>query len=153
MNNRIRLQAIALLLIFTASLTSCDKDDDDNKPASPVIKLEEVGYENKGITHAGSDLHLEAKITADGIIKQIEVEIHQEKGGNHKITKIYANDKYTGTKNSVFHEHIDIPAKTPTGGYHLHLTVTDQAGQSTTAGAEITIEPASDKDHGHAHTH
>lgn len=128
------------LLVFS----SCSNDDDDNDINSPkpVINLTEIGSENSKIGFAGSDLHLEGSIIADGLIKQIDIEIHQESGGSFKIEKSYKDGKYIGVKNADFHEHIDIPAEAPAGDYHLHFTVTDQFGQTTTIESELTIESA-----------
>lgn len=132
------------ILIFSMSLfilSSCSSDDDDNNnPAKPVINLTEVGSENNKTGIAGSDLHLEGSIVADGTIKQIDIEIHQEGSGNFKIEKSYKDGKYIGVKNADFHEHIDIPGDAPAGDYHLHFTVTDVFGQTTTAESELTIE-------------
>ena len=35
----------------------------------------------------GHDLHLEADVVAEGLIKSINIEIHQENGGTVKIEK------------------------------------------------------------------
>lgn len=131
------------ILFLSMSLfifSSCSSDDDDDNPAKPVINLTEVGSENNKTGVAGSDLHLEGSIVADGMIKQIDVEIHQESGGSFKIEKSYKDGKYIGVKNADFHEHIDIPAEAPAGHYHVHFTVTDQFGQATTAESELIIE-------------
>lgn len=131
------------ILFLSTSLfifSSCSSDDDDDNPAKPVINLTEVGSENSKIGIAGSDLHLEGTIVADGMIKQIDVEIHQESGGSFKIEESYKDGKYIGVKNADFHEHIDIPADAPAGDYHLHFTVTDQFGQTTTVESELIIE-------------
>lgn len=131
---------IFLLNMSLITFSSCSNDDDDNNPAKPVINLTEIGSENSKKGVAGSDLHLEGSIIADGLIKQIDVEIHQENGGSFKIEKSYKDGKYIGVKNADFHEHLDIPADAPAGDYHLHFTVTDQFGQTTTVESELTIE-------------
>jgi hypothetical protein len=125
------------------ALSSC-KEEDEPKPAKPVITITEVGSHDapEGTVTAGDDLHLEATIVAEGLIARIDVEIHQEEGGSFEIEESYTDGKYIGVKNAEFHEHIDIPAETPAGEYHLHLTVTDKEGQTTTAEAELIIEEA-----------
>lgn len=131
-----------IILLFCMSIitfSSCSNDDDD-KPAKPAINLTEIGSENSKRGVAGSDFHLEGSVIADGLIKQIDIEIHQESGGSFKIDKSYKEGKYIGVKNADFHEHIDIPADAPAGDYHLHFTVTDQFGQTTTVESEVAIE-------------
>jgi hypothetical protein len=129
------------------ALTSCEKDKEDKTPAKPVVEITEVGSHDgpEGQVTAGDELHLEAEITAEGLIAKIEVEIHQEEGGSFEIEETFgADSKYFGLKNAEFHEHIDIPAEAPAGEYHLHLTVTDQTGQTTTEEAELTVELSTD---------
>ncbi|MGP1477938.1 MAG: DUF4625 domain-containing protein, partial [Phocaeicola sp.] len=122
--------------------SSCKKDD-PNDNAKPVINLTEVGAENSKTVTAGSDLHLEGEIIAESLIKRIDIEIHQKKGGNFKITQSFTDGKYIGVKNVKFHEHIDIPADAPSGEYHLHFTVTDQLGQTEMKESELMIKEAS----------
>jgi len=131
---------MALFAISSFCLTACS--DDDENPAKPVITLTEVGHDNSGKAHPGTDLHLEAEVVAEGLIKRIDIEIHQEDGGSFKIEQAYTEGKYVGVRNITFHEHIDIPANAPTGEYHLHFTVTDAEGQQTTVGHELVLEPA-----------
>lgn len=142
MNKKLVWGVSLLLNLCLLILPSCSSDDDDNSPAKPVINLTEIGSENSKIGVAGNDLHLEGSIIADGVIKQIDIEIHQESGGSFKIEKSYKDGKYIGVKNADFHEHIDIPADAPAGDYHMHFTVTDQFGQTTTAESELAIESA-----------
>jgi hypothetical protein len=126
------------------ALVSCKKDNDP-APAKPTVKITEIGSHDSpdGKVAAGADLHLEAEIAAEGLIAKIAVEIHQEEGGSFEIEKTFGTDsKYAELKNADFHEHIDIPAAAPLGEYHLHLTVTDKLGQTTTAEAELIVEAA-----------
>lgn len=148
MIKRINVGIILLFALCAGFFTSCD-DDDDAPAAKPVITLEEIGHNNSKAVAPGSDLHLEAIITAEGIIRQIALEIHQE-GGSFEIEKVYTDSKYIDLKNVTFHEHVDIPANAPEGHYHLHLTVTDKLGQTTTAESELTVAAdAEHSDHGH----
>lgn len=144
MNKKIVWGAALLLNLCLLVFSSCSSDDDDNGPVfpKPAINLTEIGSENNKKAVAGSDLHLEGGIIADGLIKQIDIEIHQEDGGSFRIEKSYKDGKYIGVKNADFHEHIDIPADAPAGDYHLHFTVTDQSGQTTTVESELAIESA-----------
>lgn len=127
---------LTVLAISALAFVSCKKDN--NVPAKPVVTFTEVGHENSKQAMRGDDMHLEADIVAEGLIKRIDVEIHQENGG-FELEKTYVEGKYIGVKNTEFHEHIDIPADAPLGEYHLHFTVTDQAGQTVTAEEHIEV--------------
>jgi len=141
-----------LTAIFTFCFTSCSSDDDP-LPAKPVITLTEVGHDNSGLAHPGHDLHLEAQIVAEGLIKSILVEIHSEDGTSAVSSHAYADAKYVGVRNTEFHEHIDIPATFPLGAYHLHFTVTDQQGQQTTVESKLTLVEADEDEEEHEHEH
>ncbi|MDR0698931.1 MAG: DUF4625 domain-containing protein [Tannerella sp.] len=140
MNKKVISGILFLTSLNILVFSSCKKDEP--LPEKPVITITEVGSHDmpEGIVKAGDELHLEAEIVAEGSIARIDVEIHQEEGGSFEIEKSYVDGKYIGVKNVEFHEHIDIPGEAPAGEYHLHLTVTDKEGQSTTAEAELTIE-------------
>ena len=142
------MQNIILTIAAVAALAflsvSCKKD---NAPAKPVVTFTEVGHDNSKHAMRGDDMHLEAEIVAEGLIKRIDVEIHKENGG-FEIEKSFTEGKYIGVKNTEFHEHIDIPADAPLGEYHLHFTVTDQAGQTVTAEEHIEVIEF-DEDHHH----
>ena len=133
------MKNIILTIAAVAALAflpvSCKKD---NAPAKPVVTFTEVGHDNSKHAMRGDDMHLEAEIVAEGLIKRIDVEIHKENGG-FEIEKSFTEGKYIGVKNTEFHEHIDIPADAPLGEYHLHFTVTDQAGQTVTAEEHIEV--------------
>ena len=94
----------------------------------------------------GDDMHLEADIVAEGLIKRIDVEIHKE-DGSYEIEKAYTEGKYIGVKNTEFHEHIDIPAEAPLGEYHLHFTVTDKKGRTALAEAHIEVVEFDEHEH------
>ena len=129
-NSIIRFLAIVTLV---AGLAACQKN-----PSAPKITLTEVGHENSGKAEQGDDMHLEAEIVAEGLIKSIHVEIHKE-NGSYEIEKSYTTGKYIGVKNTEFHEHIGIPAEAPLGEYHLHFTVTDNEGQTATAETHVEV--------------
>ncbi|TJZ53731.1 DUF4625 domain-containing protein [Sphingobacterium olei] len=131
-----------LLLSLGGVITSC-KDDKVELVEAPVINLSEIGASNSKKVVVGSDLHLEGDIIAVGLIAKIEIEIHQE-AGNFKILKSYNDGPYIGVRNTLFHEHIDIPADAPAGAYHLDFTVTDNVGNKTTVESELTLEKAFD---------
>lgn len=132
MKTNIILRFLAIVTLV-AGFAACQKN-----PSAPKITLTEVGHENSGKAEQGDDLHLEADIVAEGLIKSIHVEIHRE-NGSYEIEKSYTEGKYVGVKNTEFHEHINIPADAPLGEYHLHLTVTDNEGQTATAEAHVEV--------------
>ncbi|MGV8138992.1 MAG: DUF4625 domain-containing protein [Mangrovibacterium sp.] len=137
------IKTIALFSVLTGMLffTSCDKDDD---VAKPVISELELGIGDSHVAYIGADLHIEAEIEAEGRIDMITVEIHQEEGSSDEIEAGY--DEFSGLKNTTFHKHVDIPAETEAGTYHVHITVTDQEGNQTTVEDEITIEELADEE-------
>lgn len=149
MNTRIFLTTIAI----TAGLfiTSCNKDDETIP--KPVIDLTELGYENSKIAYTGTDLHIEADIVAEGTIDKVSIEIHPE-GEHEKSTSETLDEgqwevdttytKFSGLKNTTFHEHLDIPVYADTGHYHFHIIVTDMDGQQTTVEEEIEIQQPDD---------
>lgn len=101
---------------------------------APKIDITEVGAGNSKTAVAGSDMHLEAEISAPKIISEIEVELHNSAAGYEKV---YAfTDKYSGETSAHFHEHLEIPSDAPAGEYHIHFTVTDAEGNSVTEEVE-----------------
>ena len=146
---------MALITVLSFGFTSCGDDDDDVLPAKPSVTLTEVGHDNGKHAHPGHDLHLEADMLAEGLIKRIDIEIHQEGGANKIVELSYTTGKYIGVRNAEFHEHIDIPADAPLGEYHLHFTVTDNMGQQTTVEShlEIVEDDGDDDDDEHEHHH
>ncbi len=138
MNTKIRFLAVFFSMAFMAAFTSCNKD------AKPVISNLIVGLNNSHVAYAGSDLHIEAEIVAEGKINKITVEIHKEEGSSDEIAVEY--DEFKGLKNTNFHKHIYIPETTPLGSYHLHFTVSDMEGNTTTVEEEITIQELIDNE-------
>ncbi len=135
------LAVLVLLSVLTLSLASCDNDDDKKEEvAKPTINLAEVGEGNSKVAVAGEDMHLEGELLAPGKIKSINVEIHSEEGGDDIVNKTWDSGKYIGVLNTTFHEHIDIPKDAKPGQYHLHFTVTDEKGQTSTFETEITVK-------------
>lgn len=143
MNKKIVFGAMMLLNICLVLFAGCSDDDDDNNPSKPVINLTELGSghdsPNDKTAYIGKDTHIEAEIVAEGLIKHIEVEVHQ-KDGSYEFSKVYTNEKYVGKKNTTLHEHLDIPSDAVAGDYHLHLTVTDQFGQTAMAESDLTLK-------------
>jgi len=141
----------AVVIIFSVIFlvtSSCKKEDE---PEAPVISSFELGYQNSHTAIPGGDLHLEAEIVAEGTIQWIGLIIHPEgeHEGDHpsaystepwEVDTTYTG-KYSGIKNTNFHEHIEIPATADTGSYHVHFTVTDQEGNQTALEEVLELMP------------
>ena len=132
------LKAILLFSLCVLGFSSC-KDNNEPDSAKPIINLAEIGRDNSKTVTAGNDLHLDASIVAEGLIRRFDIEIHQE-DGDFKIEIAYTEGKYIGVINADFHEHIDIPADAPAGEYHLHFIVTDQLGQTKMESEELRVD-------------
>lgn len=124
-------------ILVAASITSCEKT------AKPSIVLEEVGLNNNKTGIIGSDLHVEAEITAEGTISSVIVEIHPEGSGTWEFDSTYV--EFTGLKSTTFHKHIEIPLEAEAGDYHLHISVTDMDGNAATAESEFVLQEPSDE--------
>jgi hypothetical protein len=129
-----QINLIFLTLIVVLAF-SCNKDEDI---AKPTITLEEVGYNNTGVAYQGNDLHIEAELEAEGVIQHLEVELHPEFTGNWEFDSVFT--EFAGLKNSTFHKHVEIPVIADTGMYHLHITITDQEGQQSSAETDVHIQ-------------
>ncbi len=125
--------SILFATILSFSFVSCDKDDDD-PVAAPTVTIEEANLE-------GEYLCTEAEIDAPGRVAIITVSIVSATNeANVKLAKVFTDSKYVGVLNiPEFHEHITGIDDVVEGDI-LHLTVTDQNGNSTTAQKAITAE-------------
>ena len=130
-----KFRIISIILIFTAFFTGCKKDNYVQE--RPSITSFIVGHDNDKIGHPGADLHIEATIVAPAKIKEVQLEIHPEQSQTWSLNQTYT-DGFSGVKNADFHKHIDIPVSAELGEYHVHLTVIDESGNSTTV--ESTME-------------
>ena len=52
--------------------------------------------------------------------------------------------RFSGLKNTTFHEHIDVSVHAEIGDYHFHLIVTDMEGQQTSVEEELEIQHPDD---------
>ncbi|PKP52431.1 MAG: hypothetical protein CVT92_08990 [Bacteroidetes bacterium HGW-Bacteroidetes-1] len=149
-----KLNILGSLLIATLviSFSSCKKDETVSKPQ---INLTELGYENSGIAYAGNDLHIEANIVADGKIDKVNVEIHHEgEHGKMSLTKVFVDEKwhvdstytkFSGLRNTSFHEHYEVSLDAEPGNYHFHFAVTDMDGNQTILERGIEIRQTVEK--------
>lgn len=101
---------------------------------APAITFTEVGEGNSKKAVVGGEMHLEAEISAPKKIAKVEVELHNTAAKYEKVFDF--TEDYIGQTEAKFHEHLQIPADAPAGEYHIHFTVTDAAGNSTTEEAE-----------------
>lgn len=141
------LAIVAFLGLF---LQSCSSDDDASDAAlnAPIISNFEYGqgssHTTDQVAYKGSDIHLEAEISAEASVSSITLSIHahdlalEENEVHWDFEKTFTDSKYL-VINPTFHEHIDIPANIPTGEYHIELTVTDALGNSTEIEGHIQI--------------
>ncbi len=108
----------------------------------PEILSFELGMEGDKMAAAGDELHMEAEVVAEGTIDRIEVEIHSEGDHDHKKGLLSDEDegewefdtvytKFSGLKNTSFHEHIEVPATAEPGEYHFYFKVIDMEGYQT----------------------
>jgi hypothetical protein len=151
MNMKTRILLITAVFATGLFFTACEKEED---PAKPVITLTELGYENSKIAYAGTDLHIEAEILAEGKVDKVTIEIHPE-GDHEKSTSTILHEgewefdttytKFSGIIDPLFHEHIDIPVDADTGHYHFHFIVTDLEGQQTVVEEELEIQYPDDE--------
>jgi hypothetical protein len=134
-----RTMVLAALVI----MVSCDKSE------KPEIGSFELGYENSKIAYVGADLHMDAEVVAEGTIDRIHIVIHPEgeharKGvrsvldeGEWEVDTTYT--KFSGLKNTTFHEHIEIAVDAEPGDYHFHFEVTDMEGYQTVYEEEFQL--------------
>lgn len=124
------------LFLFAVIFSACKKDNDI--VANPTITDLEIGSGNNKTAYPGADVHIEAEILAPGGIANIKISIHPEGGAGWTFNQTYT-EGYEGLKNAELHEHIDIPEDAATGEYHVHITVTDKAGNIAEADSELNI--------------
>ena len=137
---------VAIILGAALSFTACN--DDDPTIAKPVITIMELGkghsHGNDRTAEVGGEVHIEVEIVAEGKIDKVQVIIHPE--GEHKsaveedeweVDTTYT--KFSGLKNTTFHEHIDIATTAEPGDYHFDFIVTDMEGNQSSADAELEI--------------
>lgn len=150
------LKSLLLFALAAFVLQSCSYDD--VVVAAPVISNFEVGsadehgdedhgdedQAHEGEVHKGEGMHVGADILAQVRVSSITLEIdgHDIVAAAGEVEwefeQVYTDPKYL-VLNPEFHEDIQIPANIPSGEYHVKLTVTDEAGNSTVAEADVDI--------------
>jgi hypothetical protein len=134
-----------LLLFATLFIIACDKDDTPSKPVITILELGEGdSHGNDRTAKIGGDLHMEIEVVAEGRIDKIQVRIHPEgehhdegEHGGWEVDTTYT--KFSGLKNTIFHEHVEIDAAAEPGEYHFDFIVTDMEGNQSSAEADLQI--------------
>ncbi|MUU77104.1 DUF4625 domain-containing protein [Winogradskyella sp. HL2-2] len=139
---------IAITLFLGTFLYSCSSDDDGSSSNAPVISNFEYGegstHSTDQVAYKGSDIHIEADITAEEIVSSITLSIHAHDltpGDDEEdwdFVQVFTDSNYMAI-NPTFHEHIDVPTNIPSGEYHIELLVTDELGNSTEVEGYIQI--------------
>ena len=132
-----------LLVITVIFFAACQKD-----PSPPVITILELGdgdtHGNDHTAKIGGDLHMEVEVVAEGKIDKIQVRVHPEgehhEEGEHEEWEIDTTyTKFSGLKNTTFHEHLEIDLSAEPGDYHFDFIVTDMEGNQSDAEADLKI--------------
>jgi hypothetical protein len=135
---------IPMVLAAVVVMTSCGKTE------KPEIVSFELGYENSKSANAGDELHMDAEVVAEGTIDMIRIVIHPEGGHAKKGVRSVSDEgkwevdttytKFSGLKNTTFHEHLDVPVDAEPGDYHFHFEVVDMEGYQTVFEEELEIK-------------
>lgn len=146
-----------ILMISVLAFAGCS----DDNVSSPEINITEVGLDNSGIAYAGSGLHIDADIVAEGRIDHVRLTIHAE--GELNMGEILHDDHeewevdttfttgFNGSKNALFHKDINVSANATEGHYDLYFYVTDMEGNQ--AQAEVEFEVIHDENYESDHHH
>lgn len=77
------------------------------------------------VSSSGAELHVEGTISAPKKIAKVALEIH---GGGWEKEFEYTDEAMVGKTSYDFHKHVSI-ADAPSGHYHVHFKIIDQAGK------------------------
>ncbi len=135
---KLNIKPFFAILFTVIILASCKKDKDEFSPAPTITGLE-IGSNNSKIGYPGNDIHIEGEIFAPANLASVALEIHPKTGTGWKFEQVYT-EGFVGLKNAEFHKHIDIPANAVLGLYHIHIKITDQAGQVTEVESELELK-------------
>lgn len=132
------MSAIALLSVFTLSMTSCSDDDDPVAESKIEFKDAEFGHHNSKTAFVGKDIHLECEIASESKITAITASL-KDKDGKTVATKNYTDSKYIGVLNVKFHEHLHLSADIKEGDYRCIISVTNERGTTKTLEENIKL--------------
>lgn len=131
--------------VFFISLLqiSCSSDDDlQGTVFLPEIHELEVGVNNNLTAYIGSDLHIEAEIFAENLIKSVTVKISNQ-DNSWNLEEVY--EEFSGQRNALFHKHIDIDSEIPAGTYKFLFNVSDQMGNGVEQEMNIELKLIEDE--------
>lgn len=140
------ITVLTITLLVESIFQSCSKKEDKDRLNPPTITHFQFGYEDSGEAFLGADLHIETEIIAEAKIDRIQVTIHPEGEHDKTITDDHEWEvdttytKFSGLKNTTFHEHIEVPMEADTGHYHFHFIVIDMEGNTKEMERELHIE-------------
>jgi uncharacterized membrane protein len=139
------------IVLYRETEVVVNPDDIANDKTAPVIKLIEPEDGEKLLIGDTLGVHFDAELSDDVVLKSYKIEIH----GNH-VHKTETTVEFTfektydlsGKKNADVHHHdIKIPENATPGNYHLVVSCTDAAGNTTKV--EITVELSHDAEGHH----
>ncbi|WP_347840678.1 DUF4625 domain-containing protein [uncultured Draconibacterium sp.] len=143
MNKRVFL--VAIILGAATLFTACEDDGDLALPEITIMELGEgSSHSNDHTAIIGGEVHIEVEIIAEGKINTVQIIIHSEgehksvvDGGEWELDTTYT--KFSGLKNTTFHEHLEIADWAEPGEYHFDFIVTDLEGNQSSADAELEL--------------
>lgn len=131
------------LISFLFVLIGCQKEQEIRLYTDYQILIEnvEIASENTKKVYTDNDLHLEAMITAEAGIKQVQVQVTPQTQGVSlfAITQTFT-DEIKGKKFYNLHEHYDVPRLAKVGTYDVLIIVTDVNGQKKIFEDELSVE-------------
>ncbi|MDO4224818.1 MAG: DUF4625 domain-containing protein [Bergeyella zoohelcum] len=132
---------LVLGLFASLAIISCNRNEEEMAMTTtpPTITNIEIGEENTRKAHPGDELHIEAEVKAEGMIKSLELQITPKKSGSGWVIVERFADA-VGKQDYDIHQHYDIPVNAKVGEYDVIITITDLKGQKTTYEAVLTIE-------------
>ncbi len=139
-NNFIKISCVFFIALLQIS---CSSDDDSMEQIYlPEIQSLEVGVNHNLTAYIGSDLHIDAEVFAENLIKSIDVSISNE-NQSWILEKNYP--EFSGQRNAHFHKHIDIDSDAAPGIYRFTFTVSDQLGNETAQEMNIELKLIEDE--------
>jgi hypothetical protein len=141
-------------LLTAMAFVACNKEE-ENDIEKPVVSGLEVGHGDT--LHIGEGVHLEFEAVDNEALGYYRIVVHAE--GEHKSTCGHDHweydstftENFSGLKNSTVHHHnIMVRDSVEEGHYHFHLTVADEAGNTTNIEKEVLLVEE-EGEHGHEH--
>jgi hypothetical protein len=145
------LLCLMALLLFTANACN-DEKGDTQKPSINLIEPE-----NDDVLKIGDDVHFEAELADNQMLKSYKVEIHPNfDGHSHQAKAENATVDFNfnkewnldGRKNASIHHHeIIIPENATPGHYHLLVYCIDEAGNEAHVAVNIELSHDAEEHH------